>query len=278
VLIGLGLSFGTSYALAVNVRALGYRTDLMIRMLEGSSVVAGDGCLVIRTPQNPTFWWGNFLLLAAAPPAGEAARWLAAFAAEFPGAQHVTLGIDTPAAEAVDVSELAAAGLTPDLSAVMTAAALHDPPHPSTDASCRALAGDADWQQAAELRAAVTAGTPGHDPVFLHSRVAAERALTESGHGWWFGAFTGARLCASLGVITDGSGLARYQNVETHPDARRQGLAGTLVVHAGRHALAEGIRQLVMVADPEDIAIRIYRSVGFTRTESQIGFARAPSG
>jgi ribosomal protein S18 acetylase RimI-like enzyme len=264
--------------LAVNVRALGYRTDLMIRMLEGSSVVAGDGCLVIRTPQNPTFWWGNFLLLAAAPPPGEAARWLATFAAEFPGAQHVTLGIDTPAAEAVDVSELAAAGLTPDLAAVMTAAALHDPRHPSTDASCRPLAGDADWRQAAELRAAVTAGTPGHDPVFLHSRVAAERALTESGHGWWFGAFTGGRLGASLGVITDGSGLARYQNVETHPDARRQGLAGTLVVHAGRHALAEGIRQLVMVADPEDIAIRIYRSVGFTQTESQIGFQRAPSG
>jgi hypothetical protein len=32
----------------------------------------------------------------------------------------------------------------------------------------------------------------------------------------------------------------------------------------------------VMVADPEEAAIRIYQSVGFTRTQSQIGFVREP--
>ena len=262
----------------MDVRALGYRTDLMIRMLEGSSIVDRGDYLVISTPQIPTYWWGNFLLLARPPEPGQASRWLAAFAAEFPGARHLTLGIDTPAAGTVDGSELAAAGMTAELSAVLTARALHQPPHPSPDALCRPLAGDADWLQAAAVRAAVTAGTPGHDPVFLRARVAAERALTESGHGWWFGAFSGGQLAAHLGVITDGSGLARYQNVETHPDARRQGLAGTLVAHAGQHALARGVRQLVMVADPDDAAIRIYRSVGFAAAESQIGFQRVPAG
>jgi ribosomal protein S18 acetylase RimI-like enzyme len=276
VRIGLGLSFGTSYALAVNVRALGFRTDLMIRKLEGSVVVDHGDYLVVRTPQNPAFWWGNFLLLAAAPQAGQARRWLAAFAAEFPAARHVTLGVDTPGTDAVDGSEFAAAGLKPEVLAVLTAAALHDPPHPGAGTVCRPLAGDADWQQAAAVRSAVTAGMPGQEPAFLHARMAAERALTEAGHGWWFGAFTGGQLAATLGVITDGSGLARYQNVETHPDARRQGLAGTLVVQAGRHALAGGVRQLVMVADPEEAAIRIYQSVGFTRTQSQIGFVREP--
>ncbi len=260
----------------MDVRALGYRTDLMIRMLEGSSVLDRGDYLVISTPQIPTDWWGNFLLLARPPAPGEAISWLATFAAEFPGTRHLTLGIDTPAADPVDVSEFAAAGMTADRSAVLTARALLEPPHPSPHAICRPLAGDADWRQAAAVRAAVTAGTPGHDPAFLRARVAAERALTESGHGWWFGAFTGGQLGAHLGVITDGSGVARYQNVETHPDARRQGLAGTLVVRAGQHALAHGARQLVMVADPEDVAIRIYRSVGFADAESQIGFQRAP--
>jgi hypothetical protein len=33
-----------------------------------------------------------------------------------------------------------------------------------------------------------------------------------------------------------------------------------------------------MVADPEDVAIRIYRSAGFVQAESQIGFQRAPQG
>jgi GNAT superfamily N-acetyltransferase len=262
--------------LAVDVRALGYRTDLMVRTLEGSTAVDRGDYLVISTPQNPRYWWGNFLLLARAPAPGEAGRWLATFAAEFPGAQHRTLGIDTPAADTVDVSELVAAGMTADRSAVLTTRALRPPPHPSPGAVCRPLAGDADWRQAAAVRAAVTAGTPGQDPGFLRARVAAERALTESGHGWWFGAFQDGQLAAQLGVITDGSGLARYQNVETHPGARRQGLAGTLVLHAGQHALGHGVRQLVMVADPDDVAIRIYRSVGFVQAESQIGFQRAP--
>ena len=75
-----------------------------------------------------------------------------------------------------------------------------------------------------------------------------------------------------------GSGIARYQNVETHPRSRRPGLAGTLVWHAGQHALrTRPATTLVMLADPDDVAIRIYRSVGFADAETQIGFARQPA-
>ena len=53
------------------------------------------------------------------------------------------------------------------------------------------------------------------------------------------------------GLFSDGGPIARYQNVETHPSARRQGLAGTLVYRAGRYGLDTlGARALVMVADP----------------------------
>jgi hypothetical protein len=31
-----------------------------------------------------------------------------------------------------------------------------------------------------------------------------------------------------------------------------------------------------MAADPDDVAIRVYRSVGFAVTQTQIGFARQP--
>ena len=110
----------------------------------------------------------------------------------------------------------------------------------------------------------------------MRARLAAQRALTRAGHGWWFGAFTGGQLAAQLGLISGGSPIARYQNVETHPDARRQGLAGTLVWQAGQHARAHGARTLVMAADPAEGAIRVYRSVGFAQRETQIGFFRAP--
>jgi GNAT superfamily N-acetyltransferase len=265
------------YSLQVEVRSLGYRTDLMARLLEGSLVEDRGDYLVVRSPHNPTYWWGNFLLLAAPPQPGDAGICVEIFAAEFPDAAHVAIGIDVVEVSGVNVGELTAEGLRLQQSAVLTAQELHEPPHPNRAAAIRELSGDQDWRQAADLRAAVNAGEPGSEPAFLQARIAAERGLTEAGHGFWFGAFLDRTLVAQLGLVTDGSGIARYQNVETHPAARRQGLAGTLVWHAGQQALDSlGASTLVMIADPRDVAIRVYRSVGFTDAETQLAFERQP--
>jgi len=272
------VSRGRYYARSVEVRSVGYRTDLMIRVLEGSLAEDRGDYLVVRSPSNPTYWWGNFLLLAEPPGPGEASSWVATFKREFPGAQHVALGIDVTEIGAIDVAGLVAEDLRLERSAVLTAQELVEPPRPNRTATYRELAGDDDWRRAAELRAVVNQGEPGGDPEFVQARVAAEQALTEAGHGAWFGAFVGGELVAQLGLATDGSGVARYQNVETHPDWRRQGLAGTLVWHAGRLGLdALGASTLVIVADPHGAAIQVYRSVGFADAETQIGFERQPA-
>lgn len=249
----------------------------MIRLLEGSHVDDRGEYLAIRSPHNPTYWWGNFLLLSEAPQPGQAGQWLATFATEFPEASHVALGIDVIEISAVNVGELVAADLRLERSAVLTAHEVHEPPRPNQSATYRELSDDDDWQQAAELRAVLSEGEPGAEPAFLHARLASERALTRAGHGSWFGAFLDGRLVAQLGLITDGSGVARYQNVETHPAWRQQGLAGTLVWRAAQHGLDNlGAATLVMAADPQYGAIRVYRSVGFVDAETQIGFDRPP--
>jgi ribosomal protein S18 acetylase RimI-like enzyme len=249
----------------------------MVRLLEGCQVDDRGDYLAIRSPQNPAYWWGNFLLLSAPPHRGETRKWLDLFAAEFPSAGHVALGIDVTEASAVKPAELVAAALRMRRSTVMVAADVHEPPNPNQAATYRVLAGDDDWRQAAQLRAELSKGEPGGERAFLQARIASERAMTEAGNGAWFGAFVDGRLLAQLGLITDGDGIARYQNVETHPEARRQGLAGTLVCRAGQHGLGDGANTLVMVADPHDLAIRVYRSVGFADAESQIGFERPPA-
>jgi GNAT superfamily N-acetyltransferase len=259
----------------VEVRSLGYRTDLAILALEGSQITDRGDHLVIRTPGNPDYWWGNFLLLRDLKP-GSGGGWLARFAAEFPEARHVALGLDETDVGTVDPGELA--GMTMDRYAVMTATSVQPPPHPNTEAVFRTLEGDADWRQSLEVTAAIHAGEPGGDSRFLTARLASQRGLAEAGHGAWFGAFLDGTLVSQLGLITGKSGLARYQNVETHPAARRRGLAGTLVWHAGAAALTGGASTLVMVADPGDVAIRVYRSVGFTVTEPQLSFIRQPAG
>ena len=55
---------------------------------------------------------------------------------------------------------------------------------------------------------------------FLPRKAAANRALVDAGHGHWWGAFVDDRLVASLGIFRAGDGLARFQNVKTHPDFR----------------------------------------------------------
>jgi predicted GNAT family acetyltransferase len=79
-------------------------------------------------------------------------------------------------------------------------------------------------------------------------------------------------------VFGDGSGMVRFQNVDTHPEHRHKGLAGTLVHKASRYAQHEmAARTQVIVADQTGTAIRIYRSVGFRDAESQVQLQRRPA-
>ena len=85
--------------------SLGYRTDLMLLGLQGSVTEQRAGYQVIRTPANPTFHWGNFLLLDGPPAPGTVSSWMDAFAREFPGAEHVAIGVDGTGGEAGDEAE-----------------------------------------------------------------------------------------------------------------------------------------------------------------------------
>jgi GNAT superfamily N-acetyltransferase len=263
----------------VDVTSLGFQTDLMLRALEGSEVIDHPDYLTVRSPANPEFWWGNFLLLPAQAAHGAAAPWLELFRAEFPDAGHLAFGLDGTGDPGSDLDGFAVAGLELNRETVLTAAALRAPPQLNRDAVIRPLDGDSDWQQAVELQVTSDAADGGRaSRTFTEARYAARRRATDAGHGAWFGAFRDGELAAQLGIFSAKGRLARYQDVGTHPAARRQGLAGTLVWHAGQYAVDQlGASTLVILADPEEAAIRIYRSVGFADCEIQLSLQRAPS-
>lgn len=264
----------------VDIRGLGWRTDLALLEISGSEIDDRGDHLVVRTPRNPTFWWGNFLLLADPPTdAAEAAHWLATFEQEFPRARHRTFALDGATPTLDGAARFAALGLEAEVSTVMTASAVHPPPRPNDEATYRPLESDADWAQQVELTMA--GETIGYDRPFCEARTVAHRSLVDAGHGQWWGAFEDGRLLSSMGLFTASPGLARFQTVKTHPDARGRGLAGTLVHRVSRFGLDSspdglGAHTLVMVADPDYLAIRVYRSVGFTDSESQLGVERKP--
>ncbi|MEU4194481.1 GNAT family N-acetyltransferase [Kribbella sp. NPDC026611] len=261
----------------MNITSLGYRTDLLLLELSGSTFHDTGEYVVIRTPDNPAFWWGNFLLYRTPFAPGDAKRRLDDFHRELPAVRHVALGIDSVDGEIGAEDELAAAGFTVDRNVVMTASQVVPPQRPNTEATYRAITSDDDWGQLLQL--GFSTAEQELDPYyeeFTRQRLVSQRGLVEDGHGTWFGAFEDDRLQSSLGLVFDGQGLARLQNVQTAPDARGRGLAGTLVHHASTYGLTKA-HTLVMVADPEYLAIRIYRSVGFTDTETQLQFKIPPA-
>ena len=102
------------------------------------------------------------------------------------------------------------------------------------------------------------------------------RELAARGQGDWYGAFSGERMVGNLGLFHEGK-LARFQDVDTEPDFRRRGVCGTLVYEVAREALeSKGIETLVMVADENYHAARIYESVGFKPRERHVSACRYP--
>ena len=260
----------------MDIQGLGWRTDLALLEISGSTVEDKGDHRVVRTDDNPTFWWGNFLLLAGPPAdAADARQWLGAFEAAFPVARHRTFGIDGTTGSAAQTSSFTDLGLDAEVSSVMTATSVHEPPRPNHEATYRPLESDADWTQQVELT--MVGEEIGYDLEFSEGRTRQFRRLVDAGHGQWWGAFEGGRLLSSMGLFRASPGLARFQTVKTHPDARGRGLAGTLVHEISRFGFADlDAETLVMVADPEYLAIRVYRSVGFTDSEVQVGVERKP--
>jgi ribosomal protein S18 acetylase RimI-like enzyme len=259
----------------MEIESLAYRTDLALLELAGSEVEDHRSHIAVRTPDNPGYWWGNFLLFPAAPTREDPPAWEALFRRTFPDARHRAYGVATAHGTRDDLSALEAAGLDVEAATVMTATAVHEPPRPNRDAAYRPLATDADWAQQVGLTLA--GGDPGEKD-FVVAKTASQRRTVAAGEGTWWGAFEGDRLLSSMGLFRASPGLCRFQEVKTHPDARGRGLAGTLVHAVSRFGFEElGASTLVMVADPDYLAIRVYRAVGFEDTETQLGAERKPA-
>lgn len=250
-----------------------WRTDLALLTASGSTVEDHGGYSVVRTPGNPAFWWGNFVLLRRVPLRRDIAGWRRVYEDELPGLAHCAFGIDDPSVTLEDLRPLAEEGFETDVSPVLTAtpSTLESPERTTHGAEVRRLTTDADWAQRLALSQRLFGdGSALPYSEFARRRVEAERSLADSGRGAWLGAFEEGQMVSGLGIFAAGGGAARFQSVETHPEHRRRGLATTLVYEASRYALEElGMTTLVIVAASEGVARHVYESVGFRATESQ---------
>ncbi len=262
----------------MEIRSLGYRTDLFFPQFEGIILDRGD-YLVIRTPSNPSFYWGNYLLFSRPPTQGDLEKWQALFQQEISSRQvthHMVFGWDTREGETGEVQPFLNEGFLLDQNFVLTAQQVRVPPKYNHEVVVHTLTEDWEWEQA--LQNQVDCRPPEHSVeaylLFKKAKMARYREMQRAGLGEWFGAFLDNRLVADLGLFCI-DGIGRFQSVETIPEYRRQGICGALVYQAACYGLERmGARTLVMLADEHYHAARIYESVGFRMEERQVGLER----
>ncbi|HET7505193.1 MAG TPA: GNAT family N-acetyltransferase [Kofleriaceae bacterium] len=259
----------------MRVESLGLATDLALIATRGSVVDRG-AYLVTATPDDPGYYHGNMLVLPAPLEPGELSWALALFAREVgadPAIRHVTLCWDGVHGEVGATAELTAAGFSIDTTLVMSATEVAAAP-PPPGIELRPLAPD-ELARATELAFAI-GGAPGAAyRQFLQRRTAWHRDLVVRQAATFWGAFADRTLVASLGVVRLGR-LGRYQDVQTAPGHRRQGIAAALLAAAGAEALSAGVEQLAIHTLAGSEALRVYERIGFRTLERTASACREP--
>ena len=255
----------------------GWATDIAVLEHSGSDVEDRGDHLLVRSPHNPDFHWGNCLFVTDANTLNDAARWVTTFRSAFPDANWIAMGlIRMPD----DQEPWLALGLELELDEVLTTIDLPLQTPLPEGYTARRLAGE-DWEQSvaravSENLLTNTYEAQSHER-FAKARAKAQRALSDSNVGVRFGAFAGDQLVAELGIVRCGT-TARYQSVGTDDEHRRRGLASHLLGAAARWAAGQGCDRWVIVTEATNPAGRVYRSVGFEPDVGNVTAYRPPPG
>ncbi len=270
-------------------RALAWATD--VDTLPPDAVVERrGGYLLIRSPGNPTFYWGNLLLFDEAPRSGDGPRWEELFEREFtnaPRVEHRSFGWDrTDGEPGAARKEFLERDYELDESIALVAEAKQVQPHPraNRDVEIRALDPNGDdklWEAVLELQVAEREEGREEEEnyrAFARARLHDRRTLFRTGRGAWYVALDPSTedVTASCGIVVT-AGRGRFQAVETAAAYQRRGICSRLLVEAARHATVEyEAQRFVIVADLHYHALGLYESLGFDRREHVLRVCRRP--
>lgn len=258
----------------MKLHSLTMRSELLT--LSGiSHIEEHDGYLVQATPTEPDFWMGNQLIVSDLDqPVSEL---LTLFKTHFPDAAHRAIVWDIPNVDRSAIDALNDANGKIEGFETMTLNGPLAEAHLPDGFAIRPVETEADWASAERLMAEVGI-EEGRDPVshgpYLARRNAGRRAQIAKDLGQWFAVFDGDEVVAQMGIFHDAQ-IARYQSVETKATYRGRGLCSALLRHAAQWALGRAPdATVVIVADAESDAGRLYKKMGFTRAEVLYGLVR----
>lgn len=261
----------------MKINSLAFLTDLYFHRFTGI-VLEYDDYLVVKTPTNPTFFWGNLLYFKNAPDADSLNNWQNIFHQQFKSMDidHVTLTWDFKEGDEINGPLFSEEGFNLEKSIVLTAENVIRPQKLNNELIIRPIESEQDWQKVIDTHVLCRADHFNESSYrkYAERKISDYRLMIDKGIGIWVGAFYRDVLVGDLGLFYQ-NGLARFQAVETHPDFRRIGVCSTLLYRTCQYAKEYlNINKLVLVADPNYHAVKVYESVGFKIEEYQIGLCK----
>jgi hypothetical protein len=261
-----------------SLRNLGYLTDSIVHAFCGV-IEEKASCHVIRTPSNPTYYWGNLLVLNTHPLAGDFDLWMAMSEREFDSAPgHTTFGWDTN--QPGETSQFTDRGFELESNVVLELDELKNPRCFHDNLEMRSIQSDEDWKVVTELQIECGYSTEHGDLSgfrrFKELCMKNYRRMHDAGRGDWWGAFLDGELVGDLGLyFTEDKKIGRFQSVETAAPYRCQGVCSTLLFRVCEHALVDSVR-LIIVTESDSKPESLYRSLGFEFHSRQYGVCRRP--
>lgn len=261
----------------MKLKSLARQTDLIFAAHNGKILDRGN-YLVISTPTNPSYHWGNYLVFNKAPVANDEVKWREVFKAEFGHDERITHELfawDLGQDDQFDPAPFVTLGFEQDEGITLATDQLEYPAKYNLDIELIKIASDEEWEEVTKLQ--ILCGDPkfakSYEP-FKRAQMKNYRQMTAAKLGHWWAAKLDGKIVADLGVFYQGQ-VARYQSVGTHPDYRRLGICQTLVYESALSSLTEfKVNQLVMEADIHYHAAKIYESVGFKPVEKTYSLSR----
>lgn len=263
----------------MNQTSIGYQTDIMLASFDGE-VIDRPHHIVIRTPANPTFWWGNFILFDSPPSESDTDKWEMIFAAEFedlPGIKHINLAWLSAGGATGIVSPFLRRGYTLTHSLFFAIRGKTLPKDKPPKVEIRPISSNEEWEMALRNQHRCLAGT-NDTPAFREfqsAQMIRYRNMTLANFGYWLGAFVDGELVGNMGVFGK-TGLARCQAVAVDPNCRRRGIGEAMVRSACILAQESlGAETVVIMTGDHNPARRIYERIGFVLIEQAPSVARS---
>ena len=185
---------------------LGYITDCIFHRQDGFVEQHAD-FLVIRTPDNPTFWFGNLLVFKKPPLPGDLERWSKIHAEIFGDSlNHTTIGWDESAPGSTTQFTEVGFRLVNDIVLSMSSYAGGIAINPSINV--RPLSTEEEWEALLEMQCEVDReyfDYPNDAGEFRRTQVDSARRMTAKGRGDWWGGFIGDKLISGCLLYTSPS-------------------------------------------------------------------------